>query len=229
MNVKNDVKIFYPACGHDFWNGGGLGGSLRLIRQAMNGNGPISDKIPTSLDVVYCDINPEITIHKIKRVIDILMGNQINNSRTRYFSEAIMQLNFNREPDVNLPFGGPEEWKTFVWMYELVGELNGINIRFRYFSTSYQQTMFYLWKHGWKLEKDDVILLGSNWRYYGEGGQNLHTIFEHPLSQFFDNKTKLITRYDGDIDYRSEEHYYDFDYFTLRRFSQGFWEYGLIV
>nr|MBC8518321.1 hypothetical protein [Euryarchaeota archaeon] len=66
--------------------------------------------------------------------------------------------------------------------------------------------MNYLYSTGWTLGEDDVILLGSNWRYYGEGGQNLHTIFQAPLNKFFNGKTKVITR------------------FTTRRYHQGFWE-----
>ena len=60
------------------------------------------------------------------------------------------------------------------------------------------------------LDADDAILLGSNWRYYGEGGQNLYTIFNEPLNRFFDGETKVITSN------------------TVRRYHQGFWEPELV-
>ena len=229
MKIKSNIKIFYPACGYDFWNRGGLGGSLNLIREALDGCGPISEKSPASLDIVYCDINPRIDIQKITSVVNRLFSNRNDNSGQNYFSVTTSQLNFHEEHEDNFSVNYGTEWRIFTWMHELIGRVNGVKIRFRYFSASYQQTMCYLINTGWKLGKDDVILLGSNWRYYGEGGQNLHTIFQEPLNQFFDNETKLITRYDGNNNLRNDEHFYDFDYFTVRRFNQGFWEPGLVV
>ena len=88
MNLENKIKIFYPACGNDFWNSGGLGGSLNLIREALEGNGPISDKVPNSLDIVYCDINPNIDIEKINYVVNRLFRNRNNNLRHKYFSKT---------------------------------------------------------------------------------------------------------------------------------------------
>ena len=224
MNLENNIKIFYPACGNDFWNSGGLGGSLNLIREALEGNGPISDKVPNSLDIVYCDINPNIDIEKINYVVNRLFRNRNNHLSHKYFSKTTSQLNFQEDHEDNFPTGWNNEWKTFIWMFELMGEINGVNIRFRYFSTSYQQTICYLLKTGWKLEDDDVILLGSNWRYYGEGGQNLHTIFQEPLNQFFDSETKVITRSRWNQNFENEHRLVDNEHFSIRRFSQGFWE-----
>jgi hypothetical protein len=200
----------YPACGRDFWNGGGLGGSLNLIRQAMHGEGNITDEVPTSLDIVYCDIDPDIDLHKIRREVNRLFStvNVPNLRRERNLLESTTQLHFGPEPiDEGLPMQtSPQDWVRNTWAFELVGQYQDVSVRFRYFSASYQQVMYYLYSTGWTLGVDDAILLGSNWRYYGEGGQNLHTIFQAPLSQFFDEETKVITQS------------------TVRRYHQGFWE-----
>jgi len=210
MNIANNIRIVYPACGRDFWNGGGLGGSMNLIRQAIHGEGPITDEVLTSLDIVYCDIDPEIDLHRIRREINRLFStpNRPNPRRERNLLESMSQLHFGPEPiDEGLPLEySPHEWMRNTWAYELAGQHHGVFIRFRYFSASYQQVMYYLYSTGWTLGPDDAILLGSNWRFFGEGGQNLHKIFEAPLSKFFDAETKVITRY------------------TARRYHQGFWE-----
>ncbi len=213
MNSKK-IRIVYPACGFDFWDGGGLNGSLHMIRDAMQGLGPITEDVPTSLDIVYCDINPEIDIHTVKRAVDRLFysPNQPNGQRQRYRLESTTQFHFGPEPeDERLPMDySPSEWFRNTWAYELVGQYQGLSIRFRYFAASYQQVMYYLNLIGWTLGADDAIILGDNWRYYGEGGQNLHTIFKRPLNRFFDEYTKVITRN------------------TVRRFHQGFWEPELV-
>ena len=208
--MKNNLRIMYPACGRDFWNSGGLGGSLNLIRDAIHGEGPITDVAPTSLDIVYCDIDPNIDLHRVRREVNRLFSlpNQPNPRRERNLLESTTQLHFGPEPiDEGLPMHtSPNDWVRNAWSFELVGQYQDVTVRFRYFSVSYQQVMYYLYSTGWALGEDDVILLGSNWRYYGEGGQNLHTIFQAPLSKFFNGKTKVITRY------------------TTRRYHQGFWE-----
>jgi len=224
MNIENNIKIFYPACGHDLWTRGGLGGSLRIIREVLDGNGPISDKIPDSLDIVYCDINPNLDIQRIAPEVSRLFRGVNNSSRKKYFSKTTSQLYFHYEHDDNFEVGFGADWKVVTWMHELIGKVNGIRIRFRYFSASYEQTMCYLIKTGWKLGKDDVILLGTNWRYYGEGGQNLHTIFQEPLCHFFDGGTKVITRVGWNPTFQNEFGHSDINDFSVRSFSQGFWE-----
>ena len=210
----NNIRIVYPACGRDFWNGGGLGGSLHLIREAMHGEGPITDEVPTSLDIVYCDINPEIDMHRVRREIIRLfsMPNRPNPRRERNLLESMSQLHFGSLPtQEGFLFENPEgEWKRHTWAFEMSGRVQDVTIRFRYFSAGYQQVMHYLYSTDWTLGEDDAILLGSNWRYYGEGGQNLYTIFNAPLNRFFDGETKVITA------------------FTTRRYHQGFWETELV-
>ncbi len=212
--ITNDIRIMYPACGRDFWNGGGLDGSLNLIRKAIHGEGPITDEVPTSLDIVYCDIDPNIDLHRVRREASRLFStvNTPHLRRERNLLESTTQLHFGPEPiGEGLPMEtSPQDWVRNTWAFELVGQHQGVTIRFRYFSASYQQVMYYLYSTGWTLGADDAILLGSNWRYYGEGGQNLHTIFHTPLSKFFDEETKVITRY------------------TTRRYHQGFWESELV-
>ena len=213
MQCKN-IRIVYPACGRDFWNGGGLGGSLHLIREAMHGEGPITDEVPTSLDIVYCDIDPEIDLHRVRREIIRLfsMPNRPNPRRERNLLESMSQLHFGPLPtQEGFLFENPEgEWKRHTWAFEMSGRVRDVTIRFRYFSAGYQQVMQYLYSTGWTLGADDAILLGYNWRYYGEGGQNLYTIFNAPLSRFFDGETKVITAN------------------TVRRYHQGFWETELV-
>jgi len=208
--MKNNLRIIYPACGRDFWNGGGLGGSLHLIQDAIHGEGPIVDEAPTSLDIVYCDIDPNIDLHRVRREVNRLFSlpNRPNPRRERNLLESTTQLHFGPEPiDEGLPMHtSPIDWVRNTWAFELVGRYQDVTVRFRYFSASYQQVMYYLYSTGWTLGADDAILLGSNWRYYGEGGQNLHTIFHEPLSKLFNGDTKIITRY------------------TTRRYHQGFWE-----
>ena len=208
--MKNNLRIVYPACGRDFWNGGGLGGSLHLIRDAIHGEGAVTDEVPTSLDIVYCDIDPNIDLHRVRREVNRLFSlpNRPNHRRERNLLESTTQLHFGPLPtQEGFLFENLEgEWKRNTWALEMVGQVRDVIIRFRYFSAGYQQVMNYLHSTGWTLGEDDVILLGSNWRYYGEGGQNLHTIFQAPLNKFFNGKTKVITR------------------FTTRRYHQGFWE-----
>lgn len=208
--MSKNIRIMYPACGRDFWNGGGLGGSLNLIREAIHGEGTITDEVPTSLDIVYCDIDPDIDLHMVRRKVNRLFStvNAPNLRRERNLLESTTQLHFGPEPtQEGLQFEYSEiEWKRNTWAFELVGQHQGVTVRFRYFSASYQQVMYYLYSTGWTLGADDTILLGDNWRYYGEGGQNLHTIFHAPLIRFFDEETKVITRC------------------TVRRYHQGFWE-----
>ena len=208
--MKNNLRIMYPACGRDFWNGGGLGGSLHMIRDAIHGEGSIIDEAPTSLDIVYCDIDPNIDLHRVRREVNRLFSlpNRPNHRRERNLLESTTQLHFGPlSTQEGFLFENPEgEWKRNTWALEVVGQVRDVTIRFRYFSAGYQQVMNYLHSTGWTLGDDDVILLGSNWRYYGEGGQNLHTIFQAPLNKFFNEDTKVITRY------------------TTRRYHQGFWE-----
>jgi len=209
MNVKGHLRIMYPACGHDFWNDGGFDGSLYLIEDAIFGQSRLSDSVPKILDIVYCDINPEITKHTIKRAVDRLFSAQPNVRKPRYLIESETLQHFSPLPeDEGLQMDSPsKEWVRTSWVYELVAKhRDGVIIRFRYFSTSYQQVMYYLYSTGWKLQSGDAILLGSNWRIYGEGGQNLCTIFEKPLRKFFHESTKVVTAEGVD-----------------RIFSQGYW------
>ena len=209
MSVKKNLRIMYPACGYDFWNDGGFSGSLTLVEDAIFGQGRLSDCRAETLDIVYCDINPEISKHTIKRAVDRLLCTQPNVREPRYILESESILHFSQLPeDEGLQMGYPDqEWTRNTWAYELLAQhRNGAMIRFRYFSASYQQVMYYLYSTGWGLQSDDVILLGSNWRNYGEGGQNLRTIFEEPLRKIFHDSTKVVTAEGVD-----------------RVYSQGYW------
>ena len=210
MNTKKSLRIMYPACGHDFWNSGGFSGSLSLVENAIFGQSQLSDSRTEILDIVYCDIDPEISKHTIKRAVDRLLCVPPNVREPRYLVESESILHFSPLPeDEGLEMGYPDrEWTRHSWVYELVAKhREGVMIRFRYFSASYQQVMYYLYSIGWTLQSGDAILLGGNWRLYGEGGQNLCTIFEEPLRKLFHESTKIVTAEGID-----------------RVYSQGYWD-----
>jgi hypothetical protein len=139
--MRNDIRIMYPACGRDFWNGGGLDGSLNLIRKAIHGEGPITDGVPTSLDIVYCDIDPNIDLHRVRREVNRLFStmNIPPLRRERNLLESTTQLHFGPEPiDEGLPMAtSPHDWMRNTWAFELVGQYQGVTIRFRYFNIPY--------------------------------------------------------------------------------------------
>ena len=150
--MSKNIRIMYPACGRDFWNGGGLSGSLNLIRQAMHGKGNITDEVPASLDIIYCDIDPDIDLHRVRREVNRLFStvNMPNLRRERNLLESTTQLHFGPEPiNEGLPMQtSPQDWVRNTWAFELVGQYQDVTVRFRYFSASYQQVMYYLYSTG---------------------------------------------------------------------------------
>lgn len=214
---NDEIKVFYPACGFDFWRDSNPDfdrplASLEQVRDGLFGKGRITNKKPQFMDIVFCDINPEIEINTIKSAVRRLFRGADNNPNMSDFvikSESKIEFSTRPPEEWNLTFEGDDpsgEWKEQSWMYEICGRgLNDVMVRFRYYFASYQQIMYYLYSIGWKLGENDAILLGSNWREYGEGGQNLRTIFEDPLDKFFHDDTKIL------------------DAHTIRSHSDGMW------
>lgn len=217
--AKDTLRVFYPASGLDFWRDDPdehlHTGSFDEIKMCLHGEGRITKVKPQLVDIVFCDNSPNIGINDIRPLVDRLFKSKGNNLDTTPIIKYYSDVHFSKVPPRDWIFtweqewaDGPSEieWKKNSWMYEVCGiGINDVMIRFRYYATSYQQTMHYLYSIGWKLRDDDTILLGSNWQDYGEGGQNLKVIFEEPLNKFFHENTIVLDKY------------------TKRTHSQGMW------
>lgn len=217
--AKDTLRVFYPASGLDFWRDDPdehlQTGSFDEIKMCLHGEGRITKVKPQLVDIVFCDNSPNIGINDIRPLVDRLFNSKGNNLDTTPIIKYYSDVHFSKIPPRDWIFtweqewaDGPSEieWKKNSWMYEVCGiGINDVMIRFRYYATSYQQTMHYLYSIGWKLRDEDTILLGSNWQDYGEGGQNLKVIFEEPLNKFFHENTIVLDKY------------------TKRTHSQGMW------
>ena len=217
--AKDTLRVFYPASGLDFWRDDPdehlQTGSFDEIKMCLHGKGRIAKVKPQLVDIVFCDNSPNIGINDIRPLVDKLFNSKGNNLDTTPIIKYYSDVHFSKIPPRDWIFtweqewaDGPSEieWKKNSWMYEVCGiGINDVMIRFRYYATSYQQTMHYLYSIGWKLRDEDTILLGSNWQDYGEGGQNLKVIFEEPLNKFFHENTIVLDKY------------------TKRTHSQGMW------
>ena len=217
--AKDTLRVFYPASGLDFWRDDPdehlHTGSFDEIKMCLHGEGRITKVKPQLVDIVFCDNSPNIGINDIRPLVDRLFNSKGNNLDTTPIIKYYSDVHFSKIPPRDWIFtweqewaDGPSEieWKKNSWMYEVCGiGINDVMIRFRYYATSYQQTMHYLYSIGWKLRDDDTILLGSNWQDYGEGGQNLKVIFEEPLNKFFHENTIVLDKH------------------TKRTHSQGMW------
>lgn len=217
--AKDTLRVFYPASGLDFWRDDPdehlHTGSFDEIKMCLHGEGRITKVKPQLVDIVFCDNSPNIGINDIRPLVDRLFNSKGNNLDTTPIIKYYSDVHFSKIPPRDWIFtweqewaDGPSEieWKKNSWMYEVCGiGINDVMIRFRYYATSYQQTMHYLYSIGWKLRDEDTILLGSNWQDYGEGGQNLKVIFEEPLNKFFHENTIVLDKY------------------TKRTHSQGMW------
>jgi hypothetical protein len=217
--AKDTLRVFYPASGLDFWRDSPdkylCMGSFDEIKMCLHGKGRITKIKPQLVDIVFCDNSPNIGINDIRPLVDRLFNSKGNNLDTAPIIKYYSNVHFSKIPPSDWNFtwehewvDGPSEieWKNNSWMYEVCGiGINDVMIRFRYYATSYQQTMHYLYSIGWKLRDNDTILLGSGWEDYGEGGQNLKVIFEQPLNKFFHENTIVL------------------DKFTKRTHSQGMW------
>ena len=217
--AKDTLRVFYPASGLDFWRDDPdehlHTGSFDEIKMCLHGEGRITKVKPQLVDIVFCDNSPNIGINDIRPLVDRLFNSKGNDLDTTPIIKYYSDVHFSKIPPRDWIFtweqewaDGPSEieWKKNSWMYEVCGiGINDVMIRFRYYATSYQQTMHYLYSIGWKLRDEDTILLGSNWQDYGEGGQNLKVIFEEPLNKFFHENTIVLDKY------------------TKRTHSQGMW------